>query len=270
VSAAGWQGAVPILVLGETRRRTLADAVRARVERWRAQWAPGAEHSVRVTVPESHESAARLPETVGFRVSGDRPSLVMLVPARCIPQVVGVLGDAGASAPGVSEPHSLVEQLELRALTALAREFRTSGIPEPQVERLALATADLQQEYAPLRYVAAHVTLGEAKSPILVLLAPETVSALLPAQVNRASAERLDRRTSAIAQEVVGIEAVLGEGEVGLADLARLAVGDVIVLEQKLGDAASLTIRGGAPIVAAALGRVDSMRAVQIKRGATL
>ncbi len=270
MSAADRQRAVPFVVLGDTRRRTLADAVRTRVERWRAQWVPGQERSVRVDVPESGDGDARVHEVICFRVSGACPPLVMLVPARCIPQVVGVRGDAGASASASSESRGLVERLELRALTALAREFRTADVLEPQVERIALPVAGVQHEYAALRYASVRVTLDEAKCPILFLLSPELVSTVVPVKPSVAGAERLDRRAVAIAEEVVGIEAVLGEGEVSLADLTRLAVGDVLVLEQKLGEPASLAIRGGPAIVGAAPGRVDSMRAIQIKRGATL
>ena len=191
----------------------------------------------------------------------------MLVPPRCLPQVVGILGDLGEGGGGAGQSHGLAGELELEALCALAREFRTPDALEPSVERMTSTVEQIQREYGALRYASALVMLGECKCPVVVLMSPEFMSAALPPRAAAAIGERFERRSAAIAQEVVDVEAVLGDGEVSVAELARLAVGDVIVLERKLGEPASLAIRGGGRIVGAAPGRLDAMRAVQITRG---
>jgi hypothetical protein len=267
VSTLGGERTVPFLLLGDTRRRALASAVRTRVERWRGQWAPEQKAVVRIEIPESQERDPRLQEAACFRMADARPALVIIVPARSVLQVVGVLGDAESRAFG--PPHGLAEKLEHAALSALLREFRTPDVLDPSLERIAGAAAEVQHQYIVQRYTPALVTLGESQCPVLLLLSPELVGALLPAGGSPIGAERLDRRSAAVAQEVVAIEGVLGEGEVSVSELARLAVGDVIVLDQKLGDPASLAIRGGARIVDGAPGRLDERWAIQIKRGAT-
>jgi len=263
--------AVPYLVLGETRRHALAEHVRARVVAWHRRWIPEQPANVRVEVLEAPEPVrdARIHDAACFRVSAARPGVVMLVPARCLPQVVGILGDVGEGGGGAGQSHGLVGQLELEALCALARELRTPDALEPSVERMTGTVEQIQREYGALRYASALVTLGECKCPVVLLMSPELMSAAIPSRAAAAIAERFERRSAAVAQEVVGVEAVLGDGEVSVSELARLVVGDVIVLEKKLGEPASLAIRGGGRIVGAAPGRVDAMRAVQIRRGST-
>jgi len=75
----------------------------------------------------------------------------------------------------------------------------------------------------------------------------------------------LERRRSAAASQVVEVVGVLGVAEVPVSELAALAIGDVIVLQQKLTDPAVLMIRGGERAGDVLPGRVGEMRAVQIK-----
>jgi hypothetical protein len=270
VSEADRQRAVPYLVLGESARKALAESVRARIERWRNHWLPERPMSVRVDVLEANEQVhdIRFHEAACFRLAeGARPSALLLLPNRCVPQIAGASGDVGDSLNGPALPHTLAAQLELESLRALAREFRTLGTLDPTVERLCDTTAlDLQRRYSALRYVSARVTLGESKCPLMFLLSPELIQSSIPGHARPAGSEVLERRSAAIADECIGIEALLGEGEVLICDLARLAVGDVIVLDRNLTEPAVLSVRGGGRIAAASPGKVDACRAVQIKQ----
>lgn len=270
MSAVDRISAVPYVVLGETRRQMLGEYVRACVERWRSRWIPEQKANVRVTVlapRESHD--VRLHDATCFRLGDTRTDMVLIVPARCLPLVAGVTGDVGEPVGVAPQPHGLAELLELEALRALAREFRTTESLNPTLERMTCTATEAQREYAALRYATVLVTLGDAKSPVVALLSPELMAAAIPARGKLDAAESLEPRNAAIAQEVIAVEAVLGEGEVSVSELTKLAVGDVVVLEQKLGEPASLAIRGGGRIVGAAPGRVEGVRAVQIKREGT-
>lgn len=260
---------VPFLLLGETRRQALAEYIRARVERWQSRWLPERRETARVEVLE-HEARAhdlRLHDAACFRVAGgEQAALLLIAPQKCAPHVAGVLGAACDSAGGVIQQRSIAAELMLEGLQALIREFRTPDVLEPVLERLDTAAADLLREYAALRYVGVLVTHGDMRCPIVLLMSPQAVNAALGVRALPAPVEQLEPRRAAVGNETVCVEAVLGDGEVLVSELARLAVGDVIVLGQRLGEPAALAIRGGGRIAGAAPGRVGGMRAVQIKR----
>jgi len=258
---------VPYIVLADTRRAAAADYVAARVVRWRSDWAGEAKSPVHVEVLDGPEAArdSRLSDAACFSATGlERTPLVVVVPRRCLPQVAGVLGDAADSGL-YDRHHGMAEQLELEAVTALAREFRTADALEVSLERLSDPSPGVIRELVAQRYVIALVTLGEARCPFALLLSPEWLSAAIPARGSSAPAEALERRKTAVGEETVAVEAILGTAEVSVSDLAGLCTGDVIVLDQKLGEAGALSIRGGDSIVAATPGKVDAMRAVQIR-----
>jgi hypothetical protein len=258
---------VPYIVLADTRRAALADYIAARVERWRAHWAGEAKSPVHAEILDGLEATrdSRLSDAACFSASGGASTpLVVAVPRRCLAQVAGVLGDAADS--GIYDRHQgMAEQLEFEAVRALAREFRTPDALELSVERVKEPSPGVIRELIAQRYVTALVTLGEARCPFALLLSPELLSAALPAAGSRAPQERLERRKMAVTAETVSVEAILGTAEVSVGELAGLCEGDVIVLDQKLGEAGALSIRGGESIVAATPGKVDAMRAVQIR-----
>jgi hypothetical protein len=260
-------------VLGERRRQALADNVRARIERWRKSWIPDhpAQLHAEVSAACEYLSDVRLHDAAYFRVgAGPRPLLVLLVPASGIPQIAGVVGgEVGETASRGGHAQGLADELLLIALRALVREFRTTDALDAAVERLPGSAMDAQRTFGPRRYASARVSIGEAKCCLVLLLSPEFMAAAVPGGGNAVSSERIERRAAAVADQQIGVEAVLGEGEVLLSELTRLAVGDVIVLDRKLGDAASLTVRGGERIAGAAPGRLEALRAVQIKREIT-
>jgi flagellar motor switch/type III secretory pathway protein FliN len=275
MSASGQSSVVPYLVLGDARRAALAEHVRVRVERWRKQWNADEHCAVDVEVLDAQESVrdgrltgGHMHDAECFRVSGGpRPVLVMVVPARCFSRVIGILGDVGESIGRSLHEPGLAEQLELEALRLLAREFRSTDALEATLDRSSASGSDTLREYASFRYGCALVRIGQSRQPFVLLMSPELMSAAIPVRGATASVERLERRKAAIAEEPVDIEAVLGEGIVSVNELAALAVGDVIVLEQKLSESACLSIRGGGRIVGAAPGRLEALRAVQITSG---
>jgi flagellar motor switch/type III secretory pathway protein FliN len=260
---------VPFLLLGETRRNALAEHVRTRVERWQSHWLPERRETARVEVFEYEDRShdLRLHDAACFRTAGgERAALLLIIPHKCVPHVAGVLGESCDSVGGTIQPGSIADQLRLEALQALVREFRTADVLEPVLERLDTAATGVLREFTSLRYVGALISLGNAQCPVVLLMSPQVVSAAVGARALPAPMERLEPRRAAVGDEMVAVEAVLGDGEVMVSELARLAVGDVIVLGQRLGEPAALAIRGGGRIAGAAPGRVGGMRAVQVKR----
>jgi flagellar motor switch/type III secretory pathway protein FliN len=247
----------------------LSEYVRARVERWQKSWTPERRETVRVEVLDHVNGAheLRLHDAACFRtVGGQHPELLLIVLPRCVPHVAGVLGEGCDSLSGAVRPGSIADALRLEALQALVREFRAPDFLEPVLERQEAAAADAWRELAALRYVGARILLGNSQCPLVLLMSPRAASAAFGARASSAPAERLESRKGAVSDETVSVEAVLGESEVLVSELTKLAVGDVIVLGQRLGEPAALAIRGGGRIAGAAPGRVGAVRAVQIKR----
>jgi flagellar motor switch protein FliM len=111
----------------------------------------------------------------------------------------------------------------------------------------------------------ASITLGEAEATFSVALSPIFVASLLPTRKDSPQDERVEPRKSAVAEQSVGLEAVLGHAEVSIRELALLAVGDVIVMEESLSDPGSLQIEGGGRVCRVVPGRLDGQRAVQFR-----
>jgi hypothetical protein len=212
-------------------------------------------------------SDGRLHEVASFRVdfgAGARAGIVVLVPARCLRYVVGVVEDASDGCHR-GEADSLADSLELEAIRVLAQEFRIWTAPAT-VERVTTPVAATMRECATGRYASALVSLDDCKYPLVMLLSPAALSAMLPSGVTSAApeAERIESRRDGLHEQLLEVEAMLGQIEVSLGELAGLAVGDVIVLDESLARPASLRVRGGGHIVAAFPGRSDGKRAIQV------
>jgi flagellar motor switch protein FliM len=101
-----------------------------------------------------------------------------------------------------------------------------------------------------------------ARAKLLVMVSPVLLGSILPAGTAGPN-EALERRLAAAAEQTLEVEQVLGHAQVSLADLARLRIGDVIVLEEPLSKGGDLQL-AGSPIGSTRPGRVGQRRAVQL------
>lgn len=258
---------VPYLLLGDSRRDAIAARVARSVEKWQRAWLPDTALSVdthtedlriRPTDIRAHEAAC-------FRSCvGKDLSLVLVVPRRSLAALVGVPSHGMDASSRFADDNSLAAALEREALARLATALLSEG-PRVELERLTQSTVDVFRETADARFVCVAITLGDSRCTLDALLSPALVERLLPSRSRAPDGERVEKRRMAAAAQNVEVEGVLGFAEVSVSELAALSIGDVIVLDQKLGDACAVNVSGGGKMGGASLGRVDGKRAIQIK-----
>jgi|GEM_PF-1818063 len=265
----GPAAAIPYLLLGDSRRRKLADRIKEGIEAWHRTWLPGRILGADVEVQDlqSRPTDIRTHEAMCFRVhTGEEELLALVVPLRTMPLIVGAPATGADASSRFADERSLAAALEHEALRRLAGSLLARGGAElSELERAPIPAIDMFREHDAARYLTASVTLGESRRALSVLLAPTFVEKLVPRPGPPPDAERVERRRSAAASQCVDVDAVLGMAELPVSELAALAVGDVIVLERLLTDAGELFMREGERLGRVAPGRAADKRAIQIK-----
>ena len=105
---------------------------------------------------------------------------------------------------------------------------------------------------------------------VRLTIAGLTLAASIPALRFRGTAAAPPRLLSpaatmaAFAAVPARVEAIVGQTELSLADVAQLQPGDVLVLDRRLLDSLSLRVAHGPAALPVALGTKDGMRAVQL------
>jgi flagellar motor switch protein FliM len=84
--------------------------------------------------------------------------------------------------------------------------------------------------------------------------------------VKKVNLPLIDKRRTAIGNELIHLQAVLGEAQVSVGELASLAVNDVIVLTDVPSNLSHLITHQGRHVANVALGRVGAKRAVMIAK----
>ena len=98
---------------------------------------------------------------------------------------------------------------------------------------------------------------------MVVVLSPRLVAAALPKAHTRAGREPLAQRLGALPSAPVALDAVVGCADLELGELARLAAGDVIVLDRRLDEPLALQL-GAQPVARIHLGTAAGGKAVQV------
>jgi flagellar motor switch/type III secretory pathway protein FliN len=259
----------PFLLLGESRRQALIERISRDIGQWQRSWLPDRELPVRVDVVEARGAAVdiRTMEGATFRARvGKEMPLALIVPARSMPVLAGAHPSGMDATSRFADEHSLAATLEREALRRLATALL--GGSNAELEHCAGTSAEMLRELGAARYLRAGITLGE-RTLLIALLSPAFVETVAPRRSAAATAERVERRRAAALIESVAVEALLGNAEVTVSELAALALGDVIVLDRKLTDAGDLSVRNGERIGDITLGQLDGRRAVQIRGGKT-
>jgi hypothetical protein len=264
---------VPFLLLGDTRRAALVSSIGQSVGQWQREWLPDRALRIGVDVQEARSQPIdiRVHEAACFRVRLMRQELlVLVVPQRAICGLLGMPAAGTDVSSRFADEHSLAAALEREALRRLACVLLTgagfASVATLELERDTLGAAEVLRKHATSRYVSASIALGDPRCVLSTLLTPALVEKLAPLQAAPVQEpEHVERRRAGVAAESVAVEAVLGNAEVSITELAALAVGDVVVLEQSLTDSAYLAMPGGQRVGAAALGRVEGKRAIQMR-----
>lgn len=245
----------PYLLLGESDRGLIAQRVAAALAAWGGEWlAHGAPEPALAaqTRPQAERwlaaQAGAAQVLLGWRSGwlAQLGALLTLQPAH----------DARAAAPAlaVKVGEAMLEALALQLLGAF------SVAAPPQMHWDAEGTPE-----AWLAPGAGAAVYGLAPAlPLVLALSPGLVAASLPkTRPGRAGREPLCVLARAVEACPVELAAVVGDAELELGELARLAAGDVIVLDRKLDEPLALRL-GGEPVGLIHLGTAAGGKAAQI------
>lgn len=262
MSIAGTAAAEPLLLIGARRRAALHDTLVACVQAWRKDWSVATD-PVRVLLAEEVDhSCARSTHVTCMSMRSAVHGKLVCVNAEH-DALSGWLGIVAHAEHNSSGSHVVAREFQaemLRGLcTALARRAR---IDDTVVE----TTPAAERPDRRARAVAVTIQIGASRAKTALQLTPRFVELLVPPRSTERAPSVVTRRRPAIAEERVAVEAVLGDAEVALRDLAQLAVGDVIVLDRPLRAGGRLTMPDGTGVASIAIGRCGERRAVTITK----
>lgn len=257
----------PILVIGESRRAAIARALRTILADVLGDWVASAD--VRVEVRTHAEFRAHCKErrtgrayTMRFADSHERVCLCIvddrLLQAALDPSARGSVSLGGLSGLAAQVQGELHETLAARVASALRATL--AGPSE------SWSLSDFVAEEALQRWIVC--SLEGAPAHVVIAMHPSAVEQLNPTKqpANRPlePLEPLVARRAAIRADSIALEAVLGEAEIGCGDLARLAEGDVLVLDQDLTATVKLQSVDGVLVSMAQLGRSGERLALHL------
>jgi len=249
----------PFLLLGESDHRALAERVDAALAAWRREWlADGVPEPVLYL-----EAAPRAERWLAAQSDGTAHLLVGCAGswlARLGAQLVGgpPPDETRSTPPGAS----LAARLGEASVETLARRLLGSA-PAAAAAELSWNDQGVPQAWLAPGAGAEIYDLSPAL-PLVIALSPALVAASLPkAPARRAGREPLAARSGAVETCALELQAVAGNAELELGELARLAPGDVIVLDRRLDEPLALQL-GVHPVARVQLGTALGARAVQV------
>lgn len=250
----------PIVLLGASRRQQLTQSLSQGLQAWRQQWSGGSHVAVHIEPAESFTRKAHLPggrlQAFVAETAGE-PLLVMAASIDMQHELLGLTASRTAVDGGGEVAHAVVAEAFEALCQRLASIKSAEGISVRSCQGDALAQLWSRNGWT--------VTFKTAGDRVLMWarLSPRLLLAMLPVQAAK-PAEPLASRRSAIGEEIVGVQAWLGEAEVALADLTTLRVGDVILLDASIEGAGHLALSDGRPLAGIRLGSVVGRRAVSV------
>ncbi len=258
----------PYLMIGESRRNAAARALKLGIESWQAKWSHGSQ-AVSVNAAEDWLQAAKARELsegcIATAHSNSRSVLMTVeVPARLVATLLGSSSPYGTGGFATDTLESDVLAEVARSLCAeLLVRARTldASIEVLDTKSHRQGRSSLESEAS--SYWSATVRFGQ-EAEFRVLLHISLLEVLAPPSVKSVAEPPLQPRRQAITEEVLRLEAWLGDTEVSLQELADLSCGDVIVLQKTLRDPGYLTTDTGARVGDIVLGCSGSCRAVSV------
>jgi hypothetical protein len=262
MSVAASSASEPLLLIGARQRAALREALVACVQAWRKEWTTAADSARVLLAEEVEHGGARSGHAVCVSLVSATHGKLAWVQAEhdALP---GWLGIAAHSEAGSSGSHAVAREFQVEMVHALCAALaRRARIDDTTIECMPGTERPDRRG----RSLAVTIQLSSSRAKTTLLLTPRFVEALVPPRRGERSAAALGRRRPAIGEERVSVEAVLGEAEVSLRDLAQLAVDDVIVLDRPLRAGGSLTMPDGTSVASIALGRCGERRAISISK----
>jgi hypothetical protein len=152
---------------------------------------------------------------------------------------------------------ALVEELARHVLAAL--QLKGGGqVTCGRVEK------PLDVEAPGRGFVLASCQIGAPKSWLIVIWPSVVLESVGQLVHSHAPGPVLATLSKALQSETVRVEAVVGEAELTLQELATLAVGDVLKLDRKITQSVQLQVRGGGGVCAGRLGASKGRAVLQL------
>jgi hypothetical protein len=257
---------VPILVLGERRRRALADRITQCVDLWLRKWGTSAGGpSTTVNLTEWSRSALESTPAETRNVEGSVHGVVHLA----------IMASPGAFAGVLNLPRGATASCSTGVIAATVCEETLTDLGYALVTNLPIGPWQMTsvetsavRESMPDRFTRgwiASIELGDRGERLLLLLSPTLTAHLQPQDVKGAVAA-VSRRRAAITEESICLQAILGEALVSIGDLASLAIDDVIVLREDISQPGYLVTSTGRRVGNFSLGRAGGKRAALIAK----
>jgi len=247
-----------IVLLGGVRRKRIADTITQVVEEWRREWSANSHAVLEIDVADA---LCRRPAFAGaramtFGASATDELLAIAVSADSQHELLGLAVPRVTSDVGETANAVLTEALrDLCLRLTRARSHEAVNVTTLHGERLSHVWA---------RYgLSVTVRCGADRALMRIRLFPELLLAMLPSSAVKHE-EPLASRRSAIGTEAVPVQAWLGDAEVALSELARLQIGDVILLDANVAGAGYLSLPDGRQLAQIRLGSAAGRRAVSV------
>lgn len=259
--------AEPFVLLGDKHRAALRLLATQCVSTWWSSW-KSSNDAIQVELRDAGAAAdPKHVRTAGDYILARDASDQSLLAVRASPEFMGVLsGVPVAAMSSFVTAGDMAQELRIEVLKSLCTAVLARAKTSNAVVNVLSASEKIPVTARGSHPVCANVSLGAAKNVITLVLMPALVELFGLRKTTTLPQDKLSRRHAAIRDESVRVEAVLGSVEVTLLDLANLAAGDVIVLDQPLGQAGHLTTPDGTRITKIALGRTGAQRAVSMAR----
>jgi flagellar motor switch/type III secretory pathway protein FliN len=256
----------PLLFLGDNRRQAVRARIADALRRWRQSWVRDATDTFDVTVeaPSAEGFAAPVAGAVTHCWAlelGAQRLAVLLLPHATFAWAVQSTGPAPHEATSAAEG-SLADQLEREVASSLLAEIGVVDRRQPiVVSRLSAHEIGAWSIHA--RAWTVHARAASARG-FSVLVSASRVEMLAPARMATAGGT-LEPRRQAIGDNPVAVRGVIGDTSMSVTELAELAVDDVLVLDQALGEPVALVAPdSGRTIAAGSLGRAGPRRAIKL------
>ena len=249
----------PFLLLGESDHRALVQRVDDALAAWQREWlADGASDAApaRQAAPHAERWLAAQSDGAVHLLVGCTPGWLARLGAQLVdePQPDGFRGTPPRASLASALGEAIVETLARRLL---------GTAPAAAAAKLRWDAEGVPQAWLAPGAGAAIYGLSPAL-PFVIALSPALVAASLPkAPAARGRREALAARSGAVETCAVELQAVVGNAELELGELARLAPGDVIVLDCRLDQPLALQL-GEHPVARVQLGTAHGTRAVQV------
>jgi hypothetical protein len=260
---------MPLLVLGEARRRRLEARLGEIARTWHARWA--SEGSAEPVVALGHEPAASRAGTM--TVAGLREGVVVAYVTAGTEMTRALIGQGAPESTVIAgaatgDGEGLGQRLLEGVLRALCGDILQAAFAGKNhiLERRSMPEADRRVRSPHARNLCACLAIGRGRSLADLVLTPELADALIGARPKAVSRDRLVSRALATREQLVRVRATLGAATVNWRDLTALTAGDVVVLEQTLDSSSAIVAEDGTRIADAQLGAREGLLAVLITR----